>query len=455
MELERKTASYLPDELNRLLLRISLVSIVFVAPFLVSNLLAGRIALGVIGSLIVAIFVTNAWAISRHGHHYPQTLTILLTPLIVGCLILLIHTEGVIGAFWCFPAVVSAYFMLPKREACIANALVLAATVPVILQVFEIELAARILATLTMVSFFSAIFVSVISGQRERMQTVNDGLRAEIKERVEAERKLASEIGRHQETARDFQWALEEAREANAAKSRFLSGMTHELRTPLNAIIGFSQMLDGRGGPLTDAQKTEYIGYILNSGDRLYGLINQVLDLAGIEAGKLAFATEEVGPKSLIARVVDEVSLLAAEREVTVHNETTEGALPYVAADSARMTQALVNLVSNAIKYNRQGGSVHISAEEKSDFLRISVVDTGLGIAADKQNEVFETFNRLGIEASGIEGSGVGLALTREFIQKMGGSIGFESVSGKGSTFWFELPIAKAESLAAPVAVAV
>lgn len=441
----------LPGSVNDLLFRTSVVSLIFVAPFLVNNFVEGRFTLGIFALLIESIFILNAWTISRHGYHFFNLTYLVLWPLVIGFLLFSVHRQGMIGVLWCYPAILSSYFLLEKRPAYITNALVLAVTIPMIIAKFEPHLAVRIVGTMVLVSLLAAIFVDVISRQRQGLEAKNEGLRVEINERIRVEKKLAAEIARHRETAQDLQWVLNDARQANDAKSRFLSGMTHELRTPLNAIIGFGQMLDGQAGPITEDQKAEYLKYILAGSDRLYGLINQALDLAGIEAGKISFTITEVSPRSVVERVLQELSGLAEKQRVTLHNDLGDDPLPFVSADQARLTQALVNLVGNAVKYNRPNGEVHISCTDTTAYLRFEISDTGLGIPADRQSEVFETFNRLGNETTAIEGSGVGLSLTKEFIEKMDGRIGFESVQGVGSTFWFELPRAEPVNANAPL----
>ncbi len=206
----------------------------------------------------------------------------------------------------------------------------------------------------------------------------------------------------------------EEAERANSAKTRFLANMSHEFRTPLNAILGFGQMLNGHAGPLEPEKIVEYAGYILESGDRLGKLVNQVLDLSAIEAGSTVLKAEEVDLKTIVKKVVNQTSVLANERGIALIDEVQDADLPSVSGDPERVTQALINLMANAIKYNRDRGEVRVSATAFREQLRISVSDTGTGIPAARHDEVFETFNRLGAETSGIEGSGVGLSLTKE-----------------------------------------
>lgn len=232
--------------------------------------------------------------------------------------------------------------------------------------------------------------------------------------------------------------ARDAADAANRAKSEFLSRMSHELRTPLNAIIGFGQLLQM---DQEDGSQSEPVEHILKGGRHLLELINEVLELSRIEAGQLQISPEPVPLPETVREAVALVGPLAANRDITVTTNTDALAGDgHVVADRQRLKQVLLNLLSNAIKYNRQGGRVELSFERPdNERTRIIVADTGIGIATDQLAGVFEPFERLGAERSEIEGTGLGLALSKRLVEAMGGSIELQSETGKGTTVTIEL----------------
>lgn len=232
----------------------------------------------------------------------------------------------------------------------------------------------------------------------------------------------------------------EDLHEANQAKTQFLSSMSHELRTPMNSILGFSKLLKSQPGEPLSAKQQESVDYILSSGRHLLDLINNVLNLSQIESGKLSIMLTVVNLEEVFKECLSIVDSQVKERGLSISNNLAETC--YVEADYMRIKQVLLNLLSNAIKYNCEEGTVTLTAFHTSaSVVRISVKDTGAGIPVDGREGLFEPFNRLGKEGSGIEGAGVGLSISRQMVEAMGGHIGCDSEAGKGSTFWVELSV--------------
>ena len=254
---------------------------------------------------------------------------------------------------------------------------------------------------------------------------------------------LALAIERRQ--SEEARLAQEAAERASRTKSEFLSRISHELRTPLNAILGFSQLLEMDD---LDTKQQESVTFILKAGRHLLALINEVLEISRIESGRLALFPEAVSVVRLLEECIALVQPMAREKHLVMRTtlpDPPQSPTGYVWADPQRIKQVLLNLLSNAIKYNRVGGSVVLSYQQQdSGRLRIEVRDTGIGIAAQQLAKLFNPFERLDADQTSVEGTGLGLALSRGLVELMEGTLAVESVVGHGSIFWLDLPVAPA-----------
>jgi PAS domain S-box-containing protein len=247
---------------------------------------------------------------------------------------------------------------------------------------------------------------------------------------------------RHEE---ELTTARESAEAASAAKSEFLSSMSHELRTPLNAILGFAQLLErDRKQPLSERQ-LERLRHVLRGGEHLLRLIDDVLDLSRIEAGRISMSSEPVSVPEVLQEVIHTLEPMATRAQIRIGEPVVPSNTPYVVADRTRLAQILMNFGSNAIKYGKPNGHVAFDVVVRGDRLRITVLDDGIGIPESKRERVFEPFQRAGQETGPIEGTGIGLTISKRLAELMKGSIGFESQEGRGSKFWIDIPVHQAE----------
>lgn len=268
---------------------------------------------------------------------------------------------------------------------------------------------------------------------QQEVLRLNEGLEIRVRERT------AQLVGSNEELAK----AKEAADIANQAKSAFLSSMSHELRTPLNAVLGFGQLLESDPPTLTAEKRKDFTQQILKAGRHLLALINEILDLAQIESGKVSVSLEPVSLSETILECQVMLEPMVAQHGARVIYPTTSGL--NVLADRTRLKQVLLNLVSNAIKYGGEREAVLVDCTLVArERIRISVRDSGAGLSPDQLTRLFQPFNRLGQEAGSKEGTGIGLVVTKRLVELMGGEIGVTSTVGVGSVFWIELRLAEA-----------
>ena len=251
---------------------------------------------------------------------------------------------------------------------------------------------------------------------------------------------VTHEIRKRRQVEKALIRAKEEAERASKFKDRFLSTMSHELRTPLNAVMGFSDLLaDNRSGELNERQQ-RYVSHINTGGRHLLKLINDILDLSKIEAGRMEISCENLSVANIFGEVVGAMRSLAEKKSQTL-SQGAEAELA-VHADATRFKQILMNLVGNAIKFTPEGGRIELTAQQVDREVQVKVRDNGPGIPREEQKRIFDAFYRLRESGEGAEGTGLGLAITESLVKLQGGTLGLESEPGRGCCFYFNLPIA-------------
>src|SRR5579862_6487822 len=279
--------------------------------------------------------------------------------------------------------------------------------------------------------------LSQIQQSESALRKAHDGLEERVRERTAELEAAKREVEAFSDSVLR---AKEEVERASKFKDQFLSTMSHELRTPLNAVLGFSDLLtEERYGTLNDKQR-RYVTHIHTGGKHLLTLINDILDLSKIEAGRLQLSIESVALKNSFAEVLDVMRPLADKRSHSLSQQVA-GSLS-VRADKTRLRQVLMNLLGNAIKFTPERGKIELAAREIGDKIRVEVRDSGPGIPLDEQKRIFEAFYRLRQTGKATEGTGLGLAITQRLVELHGGELGIESQPGVGSCFYFTLPSA-------------
>ena len=386
-------------------------SIVLLTPFAINNFVQGRWILGITSFSVSLVLAFNAWSI-LHGNFRPVLIFFLLVPALISALFFVIGKQGIIGILWSYPAILSFYFMLTERRAWLANALLLLIILPRAWFVLEGTLAIRAVITLMLVSIFSAIFIRLITYQHRKLM--------EAKENAEA---------------------------ANQAKSEFLANMSHELRTPLNAVLGFSELMSR--DPNLNHEQLDNLGAIGRSGGYLLSLINDVLEFSKIEAGRIVLHKESFDLHHLLMDLEEMFRIRTIQKELSLSFEIANQVPQYIRADQSKLHQVLINLLGNAVKFTNSGkvtlrvtAKKIISTTSPGKYsLYFEIMDTGIGIPENDQDQVFDAFFQASSQQTEQKGTGLGLSISQRFVNMMGGSINFVSGVNAGTTFAFNIPV--------------
>ena len=296
---------------------------------------------------------------------------------------------------------------------------------------------------LALLAGFFGLYLSLLAiiARADRILTQQYSALEENQHRLEIKSAdLESQIVERQKIEQDLRLSEQVAADASQAKSEFLSSMGHELRTPMNSILSLTQLLKSEpGSPLSDRQQ-RFVEQMVKAGNYLLEMINQVLDLAKVGAGKLPVTPERVSLNEVVDEITPLIQNMADARLVAISK--IDLANQQVTADYGRLKQVLLNLVSNAIKYNKKNGTIEITAKRQNGSVVIMIVDTGVGIASNRMGDLFEPFSRLGQVAGGSKGTGIGLILSKNIVEAMSGALHIESTEGVGTTVFVTLPAA-------------